>query len=183
MTAEGVLEDTKPVDIYSDELSEDILAIRKHVENIWKQVDVITANLSTHDNQAKSDFGILKSDMLYLRGNVEKTQICLTDVNEVLDKLASISSNNTRAIGDAAASIKDLAVVLSANSEKRETFYQQEITSKRQATIDEAEATRKMEADKIKARDIRRLKWIAIIGGIVTVIRAIVVIVVDRLIE
>lgn len=165
---------SKPIVLDSSrETADNISIIKNHIEIIRTQLEIITKELAVHDLQAQNDMGVLMTDITFLKGNVEKTQICLTDVNEVLDKLAVISNSNTRSIGAAAETIKDLGVILSANADKREMFYQDQISAKHEAEI-------KLEADRIKARDKRTLKWIAIIGGILGVCGTIVIILAEH---
>lgn len=150
-------------------LSKDMNSILNQINNIRIQIEFLSKELSEHGVQSKTEFDNLRIDVGFLKGNIEKTQTCLLEVNEVLDKMVSLSNNNTRAVGAASEAVRDLATVLTLNADKREQFYQQEITAKRDA-----------ERESIKAKDARIIKWIAIVASILTIASALIISVVQR---
>lgn len=162
-------------------LTTDVELLKAHIDNIRKQIEALATELAEHDIQAKTEFDNLKIDVGFLKGNIEKTQSCLLEVNEVLDKMALLSNNNTRAVGAASEAVRDLATILSLNADKRESFYQEEISAKRESDREAAKLRMEEETARNKARDARMLKWIAIITIMVTVAGSILISVADHL--
>lgn len=161
-------------------LSKDVNSLKSHINSIRIQIETLSKELSEHDTQAKTEFDHLRVDVGFLKGNIEKTQLCLLEVNEVLDKMTALSNNNTRAVGAASEAVRDLATVLTLNSDKREQFYQQEITAKRDAEREVAKIRLEEENIRNKAKDARMIKWIAIIASILTIASTIIISVLQR---
>lgn len=161
--------ESTPTNIGQYVLTSDVELLKAHIEHIRKQIESLASELTDHDLQAKTEFDNLKIDVGFLKGNIEKTQACLLEVNDVLDKMALLSNNNTRAVGAASEAVRDLATILSLNADKRESFYQEEISAKREADRDAARLAIEKDAAINKAKDARMIKWIAIITTVITI--------------